>query len=139
KARGIRHGLASILALAACATLCGAKSIVAISQWAAHVPHEFRQKLGCRRRRPPSETTFRRMLKGIGIGGLEARVGQWFRQNTDLRGKGVSLDGKTLRGSADGDTPPVHLVSLHVHEDGVVLAETRVSEKTNEITAARPL
>lgn len=36
--RGIRHQLVSILALAAAAVVAGARSYVAVEQWAAHAP-----------------------------------------------------------------------------------------------------
>jgi hypothetical protein len=139
KRQGLRHSLVSILALAACATLSGAKSLEAIAQWAAGVSAEALKRLGCRRRLPPSEPTFRRTLGKIGIERLETEVGQWFRRQTNLQGKGVSLDGKSLCGSADGEQPGAHLVSLQTHEEGVVLAQGRVSEKTNEIKAVKPL
>ncbi len=139
KRRGVRHPLHSVLALAACAVLCGARNIGAIAQWAAYVRREVRLKLGNRRKRPPSEPTFRRLLRGIGVESLERLVGEWFSKQRDLRGKGVALDGKTLRGSVDGQQPAAHLVSLESHEDGLVLGEVRVADKTNEITAAIPL
>lgn len=139
KRQGLRHSLVSILALAACATLSGAKSLEAIAQWAAGVSAEVLERLGCRRRLPPSEPTFRRTLGKIGIERFESEVGQWFRRRTNLQGKGIALDGKALCGSADGDQPAAHLVSLQTHEEGVVLAQGRVSEKTNEIKAVKPL
>jgi hypothetical protein len=139
KRRGVRHPLHSVLALAACAVLCGARNIGAIAQWAAYVRREVRLKLGNRRKRPPSEPTFRRLLRGVGVESLERLVGEWFSKQRDLRGKGVALDGKTLRGSVDGQEPAAHLVSLESHEDGLVLGEVRVADKTNEITAAIPL
>ncbi len=139
KRRGIRHPLISILAIAACATLCGARGFAAIAQWAAHVTPEVRLKLGCRRKRPPSESSFRRILRVIGLGSFEAQIGEWFGKQRDLEGKGVALDGKTLCGSADEGHPPAHLVSLQTHEEGLVLGEVRVPDKTNEIKAVKPL
>lgn len=139
KPKGRRHPLISILAMAACATLTGARGFEAIAQWAAGVSAEVRQRLGCRRKRAPSEPTFRRTLRNIGVKCFEELVGQWFRRQADLKGKGVAIDGKALCGSRDGDQPPAHLVSLHTHEEGVVLGQERVLEKTNEIKAVKPL
>jgi predicted transposase YbfD/YdcC len=139
KARGLRHPLIGILSIAACATLAGAKGFDAIAQWAKNVGYEVRLRLGAKRRKPPSEPTVRRVLKAIGVAKFETTVGQWFRQQGDLRGKGVALDGKALRGSADGDGPQKHLVSLVTHDEGLVLSEVPVSDKSNEITAVKPL
>lgn len=139
KARGKRFELRSILSIAACATLSGARSFVAMAQWASEVPRDILLRLGCRRKKPPSEKTYRRVVNKIGTERFERTVGEWFARQTALRGEGVSLDGKTVRGSADGDTPAVHLLSACTHKEGVVLAEERVSEKTNEIPRAAPL
>jgi hypothetical protein len=53
-----------------------------------------------------------------------------------LTGRQVVLDGKTLRGSQDGEAKAaVHLVSAWVHEHGLVLGQREVDRKSNEITA----
>jgi len=58
-ARGIRHALGSILAVAACAVVTGAKSFVAIAEWAASVPPVLLTQVGVGGD-PPSESTIRR-------------------------------------------------------------------------------
>ena len=58
---------------------------------------------------------------------------------SDLRGKGIALDGKVLRGSSDKDIPAVHLLSAVVHDEGVVLGQMRVDKKTNEIKVFQPI
>ena len=67
-ARGRRHRLVTILALAAAAVLAGARSIAAIAEWAADTPQQVRVVLGARqqtpaawpsRPRPPSAGRFR--------------------------------------------------------------------------------
>jgi hypothetical protein len=54
-------------------------------------------------------------------------------------GHPAPLDGKTQRVSGDGEKPPIHLLSAITHEDGVVLAQESVGEKTNEIKHAASL
>ncbi len=49
------------------------------------------------------------------------------------------MDGKTLRGSGDGEESPLHLLSAVVHKEGIVIAQKDVSERTNEITRVKPL
>jgi hypothetical protein len=51
----------------------------------------------------------------------------------------IAIDGKTARGSRDGDTPGVHLVSAYAGEVKAVLAQLRVDAKTNEHKAALEL
>jgi hypothetical protein len=47
----------------------------------------------------------------------------------------LAVDGKTLRRSADGDAPPVHMVSAFSTQLGLVLGQEKVAGKSNEITA----
>lgn len=53
----------------------------------------------------------------------------------DLAGEQVCVDGKTLRGSRDGEQGAVHLVSAFAGQARWVLAQQAVAEKSNEITA----
>ncbi len=137
--RGIRHSSESVLAIAVCAKLCGAKSLEAIAQWAEDLPVEMLKRLGCRRARAPSEPTFRRLLGRIDPAELDRRLGEWTARQTVLEGKGLAIDGKTVRGSQDGPQPALHLVGAVVHGEGLVVAQTRVADKSNEITSVEPL
>ncbi|MFI8281386.1 transposase family protein [Streptomyces sp. NPDC085929] len=51
--RGRRHTLASVLLTAACAVLAGARSYIAIGQWARHAPHDTLARLGFHARGSP--------------------------------------------------------------------------------------
>jgi hypothetical protein len=53
--------------------------------------------------------------------------------------KPISLDGKTARGSRDGDVPGQHLVAAYCAEAQAVLAQIKVDAKTNEHKAALQL
>lgn len=56
-----------------------------------------------------------------------------------LAGKAIAMDGKTLCGSANGETAAVYLLSAVVHKERIVIAQEHVDEKTNEITRVQPL
>ena len=82
--RGLRHRLAVILVLTACATLVvGSDSVTAIWQWSARAPQEKLARLGARwnpfthRFVVPSERTFRRVLARLDADALDAAVGGW--------------------------------------------------------------
>lgn len=140
KPRGVRFSLWSVLAIAACATLSGAKSFAAIAQWGKEVPRDVLLRLGCLRKIPPSEKTFRRILNGFGLECFEKKMGQWFARSTaPADGRGLAVDGKVVRGSTDGESPATQLLSAFSHDDGTVLAEQRIAEKTNEIPCIKPL
>ena len=51
----------------------------------------------------------------------------------------LNLDGKTARGSRDGEMPGVHLVATYAPDVKAVLAQLRVDAKTNEHKAALEL
>jgi predicted transposase YbfD/YdcC len=136
KRKGIRHPFESVLALATMATLSGMRSYEAIAEWASEVPKEILAKLRCWCHRAPSEPTFRRVLQSVDAEEVDSTIHQWLQKQTDLPGKGIALDGKTLRGSGNGEELPLHLLAAITHEDGVVVAQEAVSEKTNEIKHA---
>jgi len=56
--------------------------------------------------------------------------------------RAIAVDGKTLRGSGDGQQPGFHLLAALDHAHRVVLGQVEVGAKTNEIplftTPARP-
>ena len=138
--RGVRHKIQSILAIGICATLAGSRNLTAMAEWAAEQSRETLKRLGSKYGRPPSERTLRRVLGYIDVAEIDRRTGSWVaEQQRLLRGTGVAIDGKTVRGSADGEQSALHLLSAVVHGSGVVVAQTRVDSKTNEITQVKPL
>jgi hypothetical protein len=139
KRRGIRHEVQSVLAIAVCATLAGARSFMAIAEWAAEQSPEVLRKLGCRRGQPPCDRTVSRVLHAVDAAEVDRRTGAWVAQQVQLQGRAISVDGKTLRGSRDGAKPAVHLLSAIVHGSGTVVAQVAVGEKTNEIPRIKDL
>ena len=140
KRRGVRHKIQSVLGTGICAVLAGARSITAMAEWAAEQPAEMLVRMGSKRGRPPSERTYRRVLGSIDVEELDRRTGRWVAEQLRLQaGAGLALDGKTVRGSRDGDQAARHLLSAIVHGSGAVVAQVAVESKTNEITRVEPL
>ena len=139
KRRGVRHSIGSVVAFAICATLSGMRSFGAIAEWAKDLPRDIQDRLGCDRRQPASKDTFQRVLSGVNAEEIDKKVGRWLAEQVSAEGACIALDGKTLRGSGDGDLPPVQLLSALLHREGIVLAQHRVADKTNEITGVEPL
>jgi hypothetical protein len=76
--RGIRHRLVTVLALAVCAVLAGARSYVAIAEWAHDLPLGVRIRLGLTiRRATPSESAIRRLLQKVDPQALDQVVSNW--------------------------------------------------------------
>lgn len=133
KPRGVRPSAVSIVAMATCACLAGARSFEAIAQWAAECSREAGHRLGGRRPTPPSESTFRRVLQRVDAVALDRTLGAWRAGQTSLAGQGIAVEGKTLRGAHDGSRKAPHLLSAVLHQDGLVVAQQPVGEKSNEI------
>lgn len=139
KRQGLRHRLQFVLAGTVCAVIAGSRSITAIAEWMADQSHETLKQLGAKYGKPASERTLRRVFGRMDVADLDQRIGRWMAQHGTFAGQGLALDGKTVRGSADGETPPVHLVSAVLHREGLVVAQHRVPDKTNEITSVEPV
>ena len=82
---GRRHSQRSVLALAVCAFISGARSSLAMAQWAERAKPSLLRHLRCRRDPqtqrwvPPSEPTLRRMLAKRPVEQLEAVLGDWLQ------------------------------------------------------------
>jgi hypothetical protein len=142
KRRGKRHPFAAVLGVAVCATLSGAKSYQAIAEYAQDLSWDTLKRFGfwVKAWGAPSEPTIRRVLQASNVQQMDAAVGRWLQEQAGhLRGKGIAIDGKSARGSGDGEQPMVHLLSAVVHQEGTVLHQVRVDQKSNEIKALRPL
>lgn len=139
KRRGVRHTIGSVVAFAVCATLSGMRSFGAIAEWAKDQPRDIKDRLGCTRHQPASQKTFRRILGGVNAEEIDENVGRWLAQRVSAEGEAIALDGKVLCGSGDGDRPPVQLLAALLHREGIVLAQHRVADKTNEIPGVIPL
>src|SRR5664279_3907086 len=105
KPRGLRHSLPGILAIAACAVIAGARSFVAIAEWAAAATPAALAKLGVTGE-VPSESSFRRTINKLDGNGLDLILGAWaaLREVNPKELRVIAVDGKSVRGSATAIT-----------------------------------
>lgn len=121
KARGRRYRLATLLTLAVCAMLSGARSLYAIGQWGwDHNAAEVRAALGIRHADMPSVATLFRVFRDVDRAAFEAALADWLSAQGLPRERALALDGKTLRGIHGEEVPGVHLVAAFVHGAGAV-------------------
>ncbi|WP_301483757.1 ISAs1 family transposase [Intrasporangium sp.] len=141
KPRGVRHGLATVLTIAQCAVLTGAKTLLAVHKWAAEADRGALSQHGIHPQAVlPSETTIRRTLTLVDAAAFDRAVAAWMAIKVgDLGGRRViEIDGKTMRGARrDGGAP--QLVAALDHGTGAVLGQLAVSAESNEIPALRDL
>ena len=133
KRRGVRHPLVTVVAISVCAALSGARSFKAVAEWAKDLNRDTLRRLGSQRWRPPSEPTVRRVLQKLDADRLDEEIGRWLLQQPGVKAQALSVDGKTLRGARDAGGTAPHLLSAILHQEGLVIAQRAVGEKTNEI------
>ena len=141
--RGVRHRLTVVVTAAVCAVVAGYRSYTAIAEWVADVPDTTAVALGIAPDKRPSEAMIRRLLQALDAQQLTAAVGVWLAgratADTSTARQAIAVDGKTLRGSRTTDTAARHVMAACDQASGVVLADTDVDGKTNEITRFQPL
>jgi predicted transposase YbfD/YdcC len=138
KPRGRIHPLTAVLSLAVVAMLAGCKSLEAIAQFGRDHGAGLAHALGFRRKKTPAKSTLSEIFRAIDLDAFEAALRAWM-QTPPATGRAMAIDGKTLKGSRDGDVPGVHLLAAFVPHSAAVLGQLRVDAKTNEHKAALQL
>lgn len=150
--QGRAHPVAAVLALSACAVVAGMRSFTAIAGWVADVEQQVLDLLYAPfahsggQVAAPSKPTIWRVLTGVDGDVLDAVIGSWLQAQAayrypqasiDADGRGVlvglHVDGKTVRGAKDTHGGQVHLLAAMTSATGLVVAQTEVGLKTNEI------
>ncbi len=108
--QGRRHPLPVVLAIAAGATLCGARGHKAMAEWAADLSPRARERFRCRHRggrhEVPSEFVVRDVPVRVDPDQLD-RALQRFHADHASPGDAIAIDGKTLRNAVCTDEEEV--------------------------------
>jgi hypothetical protein len=84
----------------------------------------------------PCANTLTNLLADLDIDRLETALTAWIAERHPNGWDPLALDGKTLRGSRDGEVPGVHLLAAYAPQVSAVVAQLRVEATTNEHKAA---
>jgi len=145
RGHGLRHPQAFVLACAAVAMLMGAGGYEAFEAECKKLTQRQLRALGCRQNpktklyRPPSDSTFFRVLNGLDAAAFDLQVGQWMMAQEISILQALAVDGKCLRGSGRTDGKPLQLLSAVSHHLRLAVAQEPIQEKSNEIPALKPL
>ena len=137
EARGRRHVLGDMLAMALCAVICGAEEWSTMEEFAQAKQAWFKTFLGL----PhgiPSDDTFGRLFARLDPEHFERCFAAWVAALAgSSKGKLIAIDGKTLRRSVDraNGKAAVHMVSAWVSANGLCFGQLATGAKSNEITA----
>lgn len=131
------YKLNDILLMAIIAVICGADSWNEINKYCL-AKEEWLTKLLDLENGIPSHDTFNRVISTIDSEKLEECFIEWVNTLLQVSQKRdvVNFDGKTSRGAKiHGIKSLTHMVSAWSCGNNLVLGQTKVSEKSNEITA----
>ena len=78
KAKGKRHPLSAILALACVAMMCGYKSYRAFSEWGRNYGAEFMKAMGFTHEKGPCAATFSIIFRHVNVKLLEKKIGDYY-------------------------------------------------------------
>jgi len=123
-----------ILLLTLTAVICGSEGWIDIEAFGRE-KGEYLQQFLPYTNGTPSDDTLRRFFRRIDPKAFQERFARWTESLSALNKKLVSIDGKVSRHTFDGDQNPLHLVNAFASESRLVLAQAKVSDKSNEITA----
>ena len=134
--RNREHLLEEILLIAIAAVLSGAESWNDIAEYGEDKLEWLKTFLTL----PsgiPSHDTFNRVFAALDPEEMEKGFVAWVSSIAKLTaGEVIAIDGKALRGTREtGKKTLVHMVSAWAEGNGLVLAQRKVDEKSNEITA----
>ena len=130
----LQHNLVELLVVAICAVLSGAESCADMELWGKHKLTWLRGFLKLSNG-IPSHDTFSRVFRLLDPKKFEAVFRSWVGGVIGALSGTVAIDGKTVRGSHDGETSAIHMVSAFATELGLVVGQEKVADKSNEITA----
>jgi hypothetical protein len=134
--RGLVHPLPAVLGLVVVAVLAGMKSLEAIAQFGRDHGRGLAHTLGFRRAKTPAKSRLSTLLRRLDPDALDAALRTWLAGRHAAGWEVVSIDGKSARGSADGEVPGVHLLAAYAPQAAAVLGQLRVDGRTNEHKAA---
>ena len=131
------HPLINILVIALCAAICGADTWVDIELFGQSKRKWFAKFLDLSNG-IPSHDTFGRVFSLLSAEQFQHCFINWVQAICEvLKGQVVAFDGKTLRRSHNRTIgkAAIHMVSAWATKNQLVLGQTKVDDKSNEITA----
>lgn len=132
-----KHEFMSILTIALCGVICGANTWVDIENF-GNSKREWLEKHLELPNGIPSHDTFGRVFERLDAEQFQTCFVEWMKViNEHTRGQVLPIDGKQLRRSHDktNGKKAIYMVSAWAAENRLVLAQSKVDEKSNEITA----
>lgn len=139
QAKGKRYALATLLVVMILAKLAGEDKPSGICDWVVERVEQLRELKILKRPKAPCHMTYRRVLQEIVPGDeMDSLLCEYHQQCLETEQEIVmTMDGKTLRGTIPrGELRGIHLLTIYVPRQGLVLVQAQVDQKQNEIVVA---
>jgi predicted transposase YbfD/YdcC len=139
KAQGKQYPLATLLLLMTLAKLGGEDNPSGIADWVANRVEQLYELQVVPKKKVPCHMTYRRVLQDTIEPDEFEQVAHDFHKDRLENSLEIvlTMDGKALKGTIPcGEVRGIHLLSIYVPDQGLVLAEVEVDRKENEIVAA---
>ena len=129
----VKHKLSDILTIVACAVLCGVDRLCDIMTYAENKKEFFRAHFGIEK--IPSKATVSRTLAAVDGQKVAEIIMAMMQDAIGLQGDVIAVDGKAIRSTSRDGKPhsALQIVTAYLTENGVVLGQEKIHEKTNEI------
>ena len=137
--RGKNYELIEMIFLALTATICGAQGWADVERFAKSKREWFRRFVRLKHG-IPSHDTFGRVFSVLDTGEFLTAMHAWVDAFAgSLRGQGIAIDGKTLRGSFDraAGKSALHTITAFACDMRVCLRQVSVDEKATRFPPCR--
>lgn len=130
------HSLPDILLIMFCGVICGAESWRDFEDF-GESKIDYLRRFSPLKNGIPSKKTFNRVISSLDHDQFKQCFIQWVDGMQKEFSDVIAIDGKILRRSFDSasDKSAIHMVSALASESKLVLAQQKVDDKSNEITA----
>ena len=133
------HELIDLLVIAICTLLCGGESFNDMEDFGNAKSDWFKTFLNLKNG-IPSHDTFNRVLAALCPKAFGECFVNWTQSlRSAIPQEIVALDGKALRCALNSDQSIKYIVSAWAEDNGLVLGQWKVADKSNEITAVPEL
>ena len=129
----VRYPLADILIIVMCAVLCGLDTLGDLVVYAKNKKDFLAKEFGIEE--IPSKATFARVLSAVNGKEIGDAILDILRERFGVSGEVIAVDGKAVCSTAKSGNPhsALQILSAYMTDNGVILAQEAIHEKTNEI------
>ena len=129
----VKYALADILIIVMCAVLCGLDTLGDLVVYARSKKEFLAKELGIKE--IPSKATFARVLSTVNGKEVGDAILDILRMRFGTSGEVIAVDGKAICSTAKSGNPhsALQILSAYMTDNGIVLAQEAIHEKTNEI------